>query len=731
VLVFELEVNDGVSTSDPDRVVVDVGGTRSVADAGRPVVVSLQDTVFLSGARSTGVGGEPPGDFAWTRVDGGSETIQLSETDSPWTSFSAPRSAATFRLRLEVEGDPDTADEVLVVVARNSSNRGPRARAGGIQAVPQGEEFTLSGDGSTDLEDDPLSHEWLQVSGPPVVLSGAGVSRIGNAPSADEVTRFLLMTHDGRKYGPPDLAAVVSGSTPEPVANAGGDVAGDPGGDVVLDSGASQLPAGKLADAWEWTQITGLDYFDVAAEDGGFDPFGATPTIRVPNTISSLTPDRAFTFALRITDDGGAVSAEDLVTVTFSNLPLNAAPEVVAEGPLPGVRPGDPVTLVGAATDADGDAPLLFNWRQVSGPTVGLVNASQPNASFTAPDFSGELEFTLDVDDGTGTPNSVGTDTVRVLVNKEPVISADVDPASGPEGTLVTLDAGGTTDPDDAVLVFAWREIDVPAAAAPVALSGADTAVATFDAPAYTGTIAQRTRTFELTVTDTLGSETRKLTFVPNRPPELLTISATGSVNISDSTKIRYGSTGASLFAGLATDDDGDPVTIAWSIVSGPQSNASFFSSTTGSNVTFSVPVPTATVQSTGGLYTIGATASDGMETGARKTVRVLAYPSWTNDVYSIISANCTATSCHGSVSSPAGGLYMGTASAAHTNLVGGGRVSPNDSANSLLFQKVNTGQMPKNAAKLPQHLINIISDWIEPDHSGGSSGLSAGAENN
>jgi hypothetical protein len=731
VLAFELEVSDGVSASIPDRVVVAVGGGRPVADAGRPVVVSRQDSVFLSGARSLGAGGEPPGSFVWSRVDGGPEEIEIDRSDSPWAAFSAPRAVATLRFRLEVGGDVDTADEVVVVVDRNLANRGPRAAAGGIQMVAQGAGFTLSGAGSADPEGAALTHEWLQVSGTTVPLSGAGDSRTGTAPATDAVTRFLLIVHDGLKYGPPDLATVVSGTTPEPVASAGADVSGDPGTSLALSSSA-ELPPGRTAAAFTWTQVTGLDLFDVAAQDAGFDPSAASPRIEVPGDVSSLTPERALTFTLRVTDDAGTESDEDLVTVTFTNLPTNTSPEVVADASSPTARPGAQVTLMGSAEDVDGDDPLVFRWSQTSGAPVSLGSPGLPNTGFTAPDVSGELVFRLEVDDGTGASNAVGSAAVSVLVNREPQVSARIAPASGPVGTLVMLDASDTVDPDDPDPAFEWTEVDVPPAATPVNLLGGDTATATFSMPAYSGTIAERTRTFEVTVTDSAGSLTRRVTFVPNQAPTIDTISATGSGNVSASTKILYGGTvGASLFAGPSADADGDPVTVSWSIVSGPLTEGSFFSSETGSNVTFSVPKPTATVQSTGGVYTVGATASDGVETSERKTVKVLAYPSWTSDVYSIISANCTASSCHGNATSPAGGLYMGTPSAAHTNLVNGGRVTANDAANSLLFQKVNTGQMPKNASKLSQHLINIISDWIEPDQSGGSSGLSAGAESN
>ena len=177
--------------------------------------------------------------------------------------------------------------------------------------------------------------------------------------------------------------------------------------------------------------------------------------------------------------------------------PPNEAP-VADAGADQQVRGGDTVSLSGAgSSDSDGSI-TAYSWSQTAGTSVTLQNASTANPSFTAPNVAETLEFTLTVRDN---DNATDTDTVAVTIepNEAPTADAGGDQTVN-EGSLVTL-AGSGTDPDGTIASYAWVQVG----GASIGLSGADTATATFDAPALA--LGQTlTVTFELTVTDNNGA---------------------------------------------------------------------------------------------------------------------------------------------------------------------------------------------------------------------------------
>jgi len=112
--------------------------------------------------------------------------------------------------------------------------------------------------------------------------------------------------------------------------------------------------------------------------------------------------------------DGTAAPVQE--TFTWNVAPLLAnTPPVADAGADQVVDEGDPVTLDGSASSDPDTDPLLFTWTQLSGPSVTLSDANDPQPTFTAPEvsFQRELVFELTVDDGTESD----TDTVSVFVD--------------------------------------------------------------------------------------------------------------------------------------------------------------------------------------------------------------------------------------------------------------------------------------------------------------------------
>lgn len=76
------------------------------------------------------------------------------------------------------------------------------------------------------------------------------------------------------------------------------------------------------------------------------------------------------------------------------------------------------------SSDADGD-PLTFAWTQVQGPTVELVDPTNPTPSFVAPGLAknATLTFQVAVSDGFAT----SLDTVDVIVDASPIVGGGCD----------------------------------------------------------------------------------------------------------------------------------------------------------------------------------------------------------------------------------------------------------------------------------------------------------------
>ena len=733
--VFSLVVHDGVLPSTPSLVVVNSGNSGAAADAGRTIVVRPQDTVYLSGLRSRKADGTAPTQWAWSALGSNPAAVTLAGADGPVASFTAPKQAMTLGFRLAVEGDTASADEVSVVVTNGTPlNPTPVANAGGPLSPATGAGFSLFGTGSSD-DGSVQSHEWMQVEGDDADLLAAGsATATATAPGSAGVLRFLLMVHDGRKYGAPDSALVAVGGPAAPVASAGPDRAGSVGATLNLTSAASVPAPGQTITAWQWTQLSGKDWYDVDAVDGLFDPASPNPSVKVPTTVSSLSPTRTLHFGLKVTDSTGT-SREDYVAVVFQNLPKNAAPQLSASTTAAIFRPGATVALSSTASDPDGDA-LSYSWTQVSGPAAAIGGSTLPNASITAPIASGTLVYRVAVTDNTGEPNGTVTADVIFDVNRPPVANAVTTPASGPAGTLVTLNGSTSSDPDD-VPTYAWTEIP-PVSGGPVTLSGQNTHTATFTMPAYSGSVGARRRTFRLTVTDAMGPSfavTKDVTFNPNQGPSSPSVTAGGDRKVFYSDSAATSDKTETLSIGATSDPDGDPLTFTWTVESGPITSTSvLLSATSGANITFkSAPKPSSGQVDTGGVYVIGVVSSDGVEQSTKTTIEIVVTASWQYEVHPLIQASCgiATTGCHSNVAAGGGLILNGGLTNARAALLNG-RVTPNNYQSSSFWAKMNDGSMPKGQSRLPQHIINLSRDWIEPEYNANPKpGLSNGAEQN
>jgi hypothetical protein len=180
-----------------------------------------------------------------------------------------------------------------------------------------------------------------------------------------------------------------------------------------------------------------------------------------------------------------------------------------------------------------------------------------------------------------------------VTGNTVPVASA-ASPALVNVGTAVVLDGSASHDADGNPLDHAWSQTGGPA----VSLQGGTLARAVFT-PAVATAYG-----FQLTVSDGRGgAATAATTVVVNSPP-LVSLAATTLVtNVGEPVQI----------AGSASDADLDPLTVAWSVISGPSSGVLTEAATMTPTFT-----PTA-----GGWYVLRLTVNDGRGGVVSPDVRV------------------------------------------------------------------------------------------------------------
>jgi hypothetical protein len=239
-----------------------------------------------------------------------------------------------------------------------------------------------------------------------------------------------------------------------------------------------------------------------------------------------------------------------------------AASQALAQadaGPDQTVREGDKVVLDGSNSLYSFYISYYF-WQQTGGnPSVTLTDANTAKASFIAPIVGPEgtsLTFQLTVGYGY---SFFATDTtiVNVLfVNDPPVADAGPD-QTVEEETSVTLNGSNSSDPDDGIASYQWKQIAGPS----VALSNLQSVKPTFFAP-NVGSNGEAL-TFELTVIDVGGLKDNNTTTVNVIGENDAPIADAGpNQTIDEGKKV-------TLDGSNSTDPEGKPLFYQWSQVAG------------------------------------------------------------------------------------------------------------------------------------------------------------------
>ena len=472
----------------------------------------------------------------------------------------------------------------------------PVAEAVGEIAVSDGDVVTLDGSGSRDPDGGRLTYSWRQTGGTPVVLTGATTARATfTAPqlASDAVLTFALTVRDDDGLTAVRVVTVtITADDDPPIADAGGDVAVSDGDAVTLDGSGSRDPEGGAL-TYSWRQTGGTPTVS---------PTGANAASLAFST-PQLSARAALTFELTVTDPGGA-SASDTATVTVraDNDPptANAGSDVT-------VDEGDPTTLDGSGSSDPEGATLTYAWAQTGGSTVGLSGAATARATFTAPDLEANADLTFRLtttDPGGASANDTATVTVRAD-NDAPAANAGSD-VTVDDGTAVTLDGSGSSDPEGATLTYAWAQTG---GSPTVTLTGASTSAPTFSTPQLA---AQASLTFGLTVTDPGGRSANDAVTVTVRADDDAPTANAGT----DFTT--YEGDAATLDGSGSSDPEGGTLTYSWAQSAGTGTPTATLTGASTSAPTFTAPAVTANT-----ALTFTLTVSDAGGQSATDTVTV------------------------------------------------------------------------------------------------------------
>ena len=316
-------------------------------------------------------------------------------------------------------------------------NTPPSANAGTAQTVFKKATVTLDGTASTDVDGDTLTFSWSQTAGPAVTLSNSSSAKpTFTAPATTSTLTFSLVVNDGHGNSSQTASVTITVQNRAPTAMAGSNTTLLPGAPYTLDgTGRSDSDGDPLTYAWTQTQGQSIT-LDTSVT--------GKATFTAPSQPGTLE------FSLKV-NDGEADSQLSVVMITVSVAP----PPVATAGSDQTVSKRAHTLLQGSGTDSN-HQPLTYQWQQVSGTPVAISNATDSIASFTAPPATGDLKFSLTVNDGT--TNSQPSYVTVHVINLAPVVYSVTLAPNTPrrnDPLSATVNAGDP-DGDPIALTYVW-----------------------------------------------------------------------------------------------------------------------------------------------------------------------------------------------------------------------------------------------------------------------------------
>jgi len=526
-LTFMVTIDDGETKLDHKvwvNVLVDNNKPEIVV--GGPYKLQGGESVLLDASATTDPDDHPL-TWAWEQVSGAPLTLSNPHFAMPSVLADGKRGYYGFKLTVSDGIDEVESDQVVVYIENNK----PVVYAGAEQTVAPGDEVELAPD-SYDLDGDPVTVSWTQISGPDVIIHAKNTAGEADfkAPSTKGDITLRVTASDGHVIGDPSFITITVANTP-PTVDAGKAQSVD-GGAVV------SLTAEKSADVdgdtltYEWTQLSGPDVQLTGADT-------VSPTFIAPMMQSVL--------AFRVVVGDGEAQSEgaEVIVSVKNNIPVAHA------GADQAAKLGSIVTLDGSKS-FDLEGLVGYHWIQIYGPTVSLFDGDTAAPTFVAPNFTASLGFELTVCDQDDLC-SPSPDHVLVLVGNAAPIADAGDDQLVTGGKTVVLDASESSDVDGDALTYTWTQVD----GTPVLMKYSETASPSFMAP-----VAAQKFKFQVVVHD--GYITSE--------PDTMIVEVANHAPVADAgpNQLVTGGSVATLDGTFSSDLDNDLLTFHWAQADGP-----------------------------------------------------------------------------------------------------------------------------------------------------------------
>ena len=657
---FRLTITDSQDRESHDDMILTVisPNIKPTANAGPDQTVVSGTTVMLDGSNSFDTGHNAHiVSYKWTRIGGTGHNIPPTFANKSIACFVADildpgDESVTHTFRLTVTDDrgaQSNDDVILTVTAPSIPNRSPIANAGGDITAYTGDNITLDGTGSYDIDNNELTYLWsikrLTGTGSLVTISNPtsiqpsltipndvenstyeitlSVSDILNLPVKDTIT---LTVEERTNIAP---IAVISG---DGVISSNYTRTKDETLGIGFSSINSRDANNNQIATRQWTteRVSGdLSYYVFPAQEHS----GLTNTIIVgagqPNNSTPLV----LKIKLSVTDDGVPPLTSDEVeaTITINGyMEDNEPPEVTILNKINReVVSGQSITISSTATDDGNIASYAWSRTGGSGRSNILTGVTKTNTylrvtgdtlAVGASSVTHTFRLTVTDNDGLTDTDNITITVTAPIDNTAPVVTL---PNSFIIDSGNPIIINGTATDDGTISSYTWTRISGTGNAN--ILSGVTTTEAilriTADTISANNPRITKNHVFELAVVDNNGNIGRARITVTIRGP-LLTNTAPDISFSQKNISVTYNSTGITI-VNLNTqliNIDNDQLTYTWTLNHISGSNTMELDSTNTRNNTL---ISTSTKPTTNMIYEAIITARDSGGLSDSDTIRI------------------------------------------------------------------------------------------------------------